>query len=141
MKAAPFAYHRPDTVKEAAELLGEYGDEAKILAGGHSLIPLMKLRLSEPGVLVDIGGLDGLRGIRRDNGSGAIGALTNYTAIGGAGELQGAEALTEAALAVGAAQVRNRGTIGGALCQADPSGRAGGRSSPGRRAGRVRGRG
>jgi aerobic carbon-monoxide dehydrogenase medium subunit len=120
MIPASFEYFAPTSVDDAIALLQEHGDEAKVLAGGHSLIPMMKLRLSEPGVLVDIGGIGELRGIRRSNGSVAIGALTTYTAIGGADELRGAEALTEAALSVGDAQVRNRGTIGGSLAHADP---------------------
>lgn len=120
MIPANFEYFAPTSVDDAIALLQEHGDEAKVLAGGHSLIPLMKLRLSEPGVLVDIGGIGELRGVRRTNGSVAIGALTTYTAIGGADELRGAEALTEAALSVGDAQVRNRGTIGGSLAHADP---------------------
>ena len=120
MIPASFEYFSPSSVEDAIALLREHGEEAKILAGGHSLIPLMKLRLSEPGVLVDIGGIRELAGIRRDNGSVAIGSLTTYTAIGGADDLRGVDALTEAALAVGDVQVRNRGTIGGSLAHADP---------------------
>lgn len=120
MIPASFEYFSPSSVEDAIALLQEHGDQAKILAGGHSLIPLMKLRLSEPGVLVDIGGIRELAGIRRENGSVAIGSLTTYTAIGGADDLRGVDALTEAALAVGDVQVRNRGTIGGSLAHADP---------------------
>ncbi len=120
MIPANFEYFAPTSVDDAIALLQEHGDDAKILAGGHSLIPLMKLRLAEPGVLIDIGGIRELTGVRRANGSVAIGALTTYTAIGGAGELDGLDALVEAAKAVGDVQVRNRGTIGGSLAHADP---------------------
>jgi len=120
MIPASFEYVAPSSVDEAIALLRQHGDQAKLLAGGHSLIPLMKLRLSEPGVLIDIGNIDALRGLRRTNGSVAIGALTTYAAIGTAREAAGLDALREAALAVGDAQVRNRGTIGGSLAHADP---------------------
>jgi carbon-monoxide dehydrogenase medium subunit len=120
MIPASFEYVAPASVEDAIALLQEHGDEAKILAGGHSLIPLMKLRLTEPGVLIDIGSIRELVGISRKNGGIAIGALTTYTTIGGAGELDGLDALTEAARAVGDVQVRNRGTIGGSLAHADP---------------------
>jgi len=120
MIPASFEYFAPSSVEDAIALLQEHGDVAKILAGGHSLIPVMKLRLAEPGVLIDIGNIDALRGIRRNNGNVAIGALTTYSAIGSAAELAGIDALREAAEAVGDVQVRNRGTIGGSLAHADP---------------------
>src|SRR5579885_715082 len=78
---APFDYHPAKTVDEAISLLQQYGDEAKILAGGHSLIPAMKLRLSQPEHLIDIGRIPGLSYIREENGAIAIGALTTYTQI------------------------------------------------------------
>ena len=120
MIPASFEYVAPASVDEAIRLLREHGDEAKILAGGHSLIPLMKFRLAEPGVVIDIGNIGELRGIRRSNGSIAIGALTTHTAVGSASELAGLDALTDAARAIGDVQVRNRGTIGGSLAHADP---------------------
>src|SRR2546430_9617411 len=78
---AAFDYHRATTVDEAIALLQQYGDEAKILAGGHSLLPTMKLRLSQPAHLVDIGRISGLSYIREDNGAVAVGAKTTYNAI------------------------------------------------------------
>jgi carbon-monoxide dehydrogenase medium subunit len=120
MIPAAFEYYAPSSIDEALALLQEHGDAAKVLAGGHSLIPLMKLRFAEPGIIVDIGKLDGLRGVRAANGGVAVGALTTYAALGGTAELAAHEALREAALAVGDVQVRNRGTIGGSLAHADP---------------------
>jgi carbon-monoxide dehydrogenase medium subunit len=114
---AAFDYVRAATVDEA---LGALADpEAKLLAGGHSLLPMMKLRLARPSTIVDIAGLD-LRGVRVDGGMLRIGALTTYDELLGADvELPGA--LREAAAAVGDVQVRNAGTIGGALAHADPA--------------------
>jgi carbon-monoxide dehydrogenase medium subunit len=120
MIPAGFEYFAPTSMDDAIALLQEHGEEAKLLAGGHSLIPLMKLRLTEPGVIVDIGGIGELRGIRRGNGSVAVGALTTYTTLAESSDLSGCDALVEAALSVGDAQVRNRGTIGGSLAHADP---------------------
>lgn len=120
MYPANFEYFAPTSVEEAIKLLQEHGDEAKILAGGHSLIPLLKLRLTEPGVLIDIGRIGALRGVRRENGGVAVGALTTYAQLAGSGDLRGLDVLKEAALAVGDVQVRNRGTIGGSLAHADP---------------------
>jgi carbon-monoxide dehydrogenase medium subunit len=117
---AGFEYVAASSVDEAIALLQEHGDAAKILAGGHSLIPLMKLRLTEPGVIIDIGGIDALRGVRRNGGGVAIGALTTYTTIGASGDLTGLDALREAAQSVVDVQVRNRGTIGGSLAHSDP---------------------
>jgi carbon-monoxide dehydrogenase medium subunit len=122
MIPASFAYHAASSVDEAIRLLQQHGDEAKILAGGHSLIPLMKLRLTEPGVIVDIGGIAELRGVRPRDGGVAIGALTTHTTVGSDAGLAGYDALQEAARAVGDVQVRNRGTIGGSLTHADPGG-------------------
>ena len=117
MIPAAFGYVRAATVDEA---LGALADpEAKLLAGGHSLLPLMKLRLARPTTLVDIAGLD-LRGVRVAAGELRIGALTTYDELlGGDAELP--DALREAAAAVGDVQVRNAGTIGGALAHADPA--------------------
>ncbi len=117
-----FDYRRATSVAEALALLQEGGPEAKLLAGGHSLIPMMKQRLAEPGLLIDIGGLDELRGIEeQDDGDIAIGAAMTHAEIA-ASELLRAQApiVAETAAAIGDAQVRNRGTIGGSLAHADP---------------------
>ena len=76
MIPSAFTYHAPSSVAEAVSLLEQYGDEAKILAGGHSLLPAMKLRLADVGTVVDLGGIPGLRGIRREGDSLVIGAMT-----------------------------------------------------------------
>ena len=122
MIPAGFEYVAPSSVDEAIALLREHGDAAKVLAGGHSLIPLMKLRLSEPGVLIDIGNIGALRGVRRDNGSVAIGALTTYRELLESGLLRERFPLVaECTENIGDLQVRNRGTIGGSLAHADPA--------------------
>ncbi len=118
----PFAYHRPSSVNEALAMLGEYGDEGKLLAGGHSLLPVLKLRLAQPAHLIDITGLGELRGIRRDGDAVEIGALTTHHDILTSDELkQSIGLLPEMANVVGDQQVRNRGTIGGTLAHADPA--------------------
>lgn len=116
-----FEYRRATSVAEALLLLQEGGPEAKLLAGGHSLIPMMKQRLAEPGLLIDIGGLDELRGIQETDGEIAIGAGMTHAEIA-ASELLRAQApiVAETAAEIGDAQVRNRGTIGGSLAHADP---------------------
>jgi carbon-monoxide dehydrogenase medium subunit len=122
MIPSKFEYVRPHTLDEAFALLAQHGDDAKILAGGHSLIPMMKLRLAEPGVLVDIGGLSDLAGIAFDGKRFTIGALTKHAAVAANDDLRRhAPVLWEAANAVGDPQVRNRGTFGGALANADPA--------------------
>ena len=124
MISSAFAYHAPTSVAEAASLLAEHGDEAKLLAGGHSLIPLMKLRLAEPSVLIDLGKIGDMAYVREADGGGlAIGAMTTYASLVGS-ELvqQRAPALADAASQVADAQVRNMGTIGGSLAHADPAG-------------------
>ncbi len=120
MYPAKFDYHRASSVAEAVALLQEHGDDAKLLAGGHSLIPMMKLRLAQPAVLIDIGRVDELRGITQDNGSVRIGAMSTYAEI--ASSDIGLDALTEACAIIGDRQVRNRGTIGGNLAHNDPAG-------------------
>ena len=120
---APFDYHPVKTVDEAISLLQEYSDDAKILAGGHSLIPSMKLRLSQPGHLIDIRGIDGLSYIRAEGDVIAVGALTPYVQILRSDLLKRHfVALTEAAEDLGDQQVRNRGTLGGSLAHSDPAG-------------------
>ena len=122
MIPATFTYQRAGSVDEALDLITEYGDEAKFLAGGHSLVPLMKLRLAVPEVLVDIGRLGELRYIRDDGSHIAVGALTSYHELAQS-SLLAAELplLAHAAGRVGDPQVRHRGTIGGSLAHADPA--------------------
>jgi carbon-monoxide dehydrogenase medium subunit len=123
MIPAAFNYQRASSVDEASRLLGQAAD-AKVLAGGHSLIPLMRLRLAEPSLLVDINGLNGELGyIRRDNGTVHIGALTRHYQIEQSSEIQRSlPLLAEVAAEVGDMQVRSMGTIGGVLAHADPAG-------------------
>ncbi|HEY5348629.1 MAG TPA: FAD binding domain-containing protein, partial [Candidatus Lustribacter sp.] len=117
-----FSYVRARDVADALRLLGEYGDEAKLLAGGHSLIPMMKLRLATPGTIVDIGAIPGLNGIAHDGKRIALGALTTHAALAASRELRDhAPALAQAANELGDPQVRNRGTVGGACAHGDPS--------------------
>jgi carbon-monoxide dehydrogenase medium subunit len=119
---AAFDYVRAGSAEEAISLIGEHGDEAKFLAGGHSLLPLMKLRLAQPTVLVDIGRVSDLSYIRDGGDHVAIGALTRHMDIENS-ELLNADVplLAHAASHVGDPQVRHRGTIGGSLAHADPA--------------------
>jgi carbon-monoxide dehydrogenase medium subunit len=121
MYAPNFDYYRARTVKEAQQLLGAHPG-AKLLAGGHSLVPLLKLRLAAPPALVDIGRIPELRGIARDGAHIRIGALTTHAELAASQELRGAApALADAAGMVGDPAVRNRGTIGGNIAHADPA--------------------
>ena len=121
MIPAKFDYHRPATVGEAVQLL-QSNPDAKVLAGGHSLIPVMKMRLAEPGALVDIGRIADLKGISRSNGSLRIGAITTYHEITNSADVKAAAPLlAEAAGQIGDRQVRYRGTIGGNLSHSDPA--------------------
>ncbi len=114
-----FDYERADSAEAALGLLAEHGDEAKLLAGGHSLLPMMKLRLAYPSVLVDIGRLDDLRYVRDAGDHLAIGALTHHRTIETDGLVQEhAPLLAHATAQVGDPQVRHRGTIGGSLAHA-----------------------
>jgi len=117
MIAADFEYVRPRDVGEALAALAD--PDAKVIAGGHSLIPLMKLRFARPGLLVDIGRL-GLDGVRAGDGRLRIGALTTYDELLRA-EAPVPDALREASASVGDAQIRNAGTIGGAVAHGDPA--------------------
>jgi carbon-monoxide dehydrogenase medium subunit len=123
MIPAAFEYKRASSVDEAARLLGQSGD-AKVLAGGHSLIPLMRLRLAQPRMLVDINGLAGDLGyIRRDNGTLRVGALTRHYQMQQSPDVRRSlPLLAEVAEEVGDEQVRSMGTIGGVLAHADPAG-------------------
>jgi carbon-monoxide dehydrogenase medium subunit len=121
MYSANFDYHRARSLSEAQQLLAAHPG-AKLLAGGHSLIPLMKLRLAAPPALIDIGRLPELRGISRSGDTIRIGALTTHAEIAASAELQkSAAALSEAAGLVGDPAVRSRGTIGGNIAHADPA--------------------
>ncbi len=116
-----FDYHTPKTLKKAVSLLNEHED-AKILAGGHSLIPLMKLRFAAPAVVIDIGRVGGISRIRIANGQIQIGALTTHYTIASSARLRRVCAvLPETAGEIGDTQVRNRGTIGGSVVHADPA--------------------
>jgi carbon-monoxide dehydrogenase medium subunit len=120
MNPSEFAYQRAGSVEEAIALLQEHGDGAKLIAGGHSLLPIMKLRLAEPETLVDIGRIAELRGVRRADGEIAIGALTTHHQIATDAQIKSSiPLLADTAARVGDRQVRNRGTIGGALAHAD----------------------
>jgi aerobic carbon-monoxide dehydrogenase medium subunit len=119
---APFTYKRAFSVDEALDLAVQDGDDAKFLAGGHSLLPLMKLRLAVPEVLIDIGRLRELRYVREQDGHIAVGALTSYDELARSGLLLSElPLLAHAAGQVGDPQVRHRGTIGGSLVHADPA--------------------
>jgi aerobic carbon-monoxide dehydrogenase medium subunit len=120
MKPAPFAYHAPTTVADAVSALAEYGDEAKVLAGGQSLVPMMALRLSRPAHLVDVNGVAELAGARREDGHLVVGAVTRHSALERDGEIGAAVPLLRlAAPHIGHFQIRNRGTLGGSLAHAD----------------------
>jgi carbon-monoxide dehydrogenase medium subunit len=122
MIPAQLSYVRATSVEQTIDLLAEHGDDAKVLAGGHSLLPLMKFRFAAPEVLVDIAPLEELRYVREDGDEIAIGALTRYRDLH-ADEVLRAHAplLAEVSGAIGDRQVRNRGTIGGSLAHADPA--------------------
>ncbi|MBI4610234.1 MAG: xanthine dehydrogenase family protein subunit M [Candidatus Rokubacteria bacterium] len=122
MYPAEFDYHTPSTVQEAISLLGRFKDDAKLLAGGHSLVPMMKLRLAQPKHLVDLRKVPGLSGIREDGGSLVIGALTTHYQVESSALLkQKCPLLPETAGQIGDPQVRNLGTVGGSLAHADPA--------------------
>lgn len=122
MIPAAFDYVRAGSAAEAVDLIGQHGDEAKFLAGGHSLLPLMKLRLAQPTVLVDIGRLGDLSYIRDEGEHIAIGALTTHHTVERSDVLaEHAPLLQRAAATIGDPQVRHRGTIGGSIAHADPA--------------------
>ena len=121
MYAAPFEYHAPGSLDEVLSLLREHGDDAKLLAGGHSLIPVMKLRFAQPKHLVDLRKVPGLVGIREEEGALVVGAMTTYAAVQGS-ELVDRKlpVLAETVRVIGDPLVRNMGTVGGSLAHADP---------------------
>ena len=121
MYPSTFEYRRANSVSEAISLMQQLGEEAKILSGGHSLIPTMKLRLASPGTLIDIGGLSELKNIQDKGDHIAIGSgVTHWMLESSELVSSKAPALSQAAAAIGDVQVRNKGTIGGALAHSDP---------------------
>ena len=122
MIPAPFDYVAAESAAQAADPLHSFGDDAKLLAGGHSLLPMMKLRLASPSVLIDIGRLAELTGIRAEGDELVIGAVTPHAALA-TSDLARADAplLVHSASLVGDPQIRHRGTIGGSLAHADPA--------------------
>ncbi len=122
MKPAPFEYHAPATVDEAVALLAELGDEAKVLAGGQSLIPMLALRLAVFEHLVDIGRIDGLRGIERRGDAMWVGAATTDATVERSADVAAdVPLLARATPFVGHFQIRSRGTVGGSIAHADPA--------------------
>lgn len=122
MYPAQFDYHTPGTVKEALDLLGKYKDDAKLLAGGHSLLPAMKFRLARPAHLVDLRKVPGLAGIKEEGGSLVIGAMTTHWAVESSTVVKAkCPVLAQTAGQIGDPMVRNMGTIGGSLTHADPA--------------------
>ncbi len=121
MIPGPFSYYRPATVADAVKLLADLGEEARPLAGGHSLVPMMKLRLATPGHLVDLHSVAGLKGIRRDGGKIVIGAMTTqHELLASEDVAKSLPILHETALLIADPQVRYRGTIGGNVANGDP---------------------
>lgn len=122
MIPAPFEYQRASSVDEAVDLLAAHGEDAKLLAGGHSLLPLMKLRLAQPQVLVDIGGVGELSFVSHDGGDVRIGALSRHHDLA-TSELLSEQVplLAHVAGQIGDPQVRHRGTIGGSIAHGDPA--------------------
>lgn len=122
MYPCAFHYHRASSMKEAANLLSELGEEARALAGGQSLIPLMKLRLARPVALVDLNFVSGVSDIRKRENEIRMGALARHAEIAASDAVDAIPILHDCAAGIADQQVRNRGTIGGSLAEADPSG-------------------
>jgi len=118
MITAPFDYEAPESLEEAIRMLHENGEDAKLLAGGHSLLPLMKVRLAAPTVLVDLRKIPGLHGVQQENGGWRIGPMTRHADLQDTTELG---VVARAASGIADQQVRNRGTIGGSLAHGDPA--------------------
>src|ERR687887_2176983 len=122
MYPAAFEYHAPTSVRDALGLLGQFKDDAKLLAGGHSLIPMMKLRLAQPKHLIDLGRVPGLSGIKADGKALVIGAMTTHWEIESSSTVTSKlPVLAEVASVIGDPAVRNKGTIGGSRAHADPA--------------------
>ena len=119
MIPAEFDYAAPETLDDAIRMLGEAGEDAKLLAGGHSLLPLMKLRLAAPSMLIDLRKVPGLSGVEQSNGGWSIGAMTRHSQLQGRDDLG---VIAHAAGLIADQQVRNRGTIGGSISHGDSAG-------------------
>ena len=123
MYPSEFEYFAPRTISEAIELLGRYGDDAKVLAGGQSLVPMMKLRIASQRYLIDINRIEGLGDLRRDGDRLVIGALCRHADIGASALVRDVlPIMTDAAGLTADVQVRNRGTVAGSIAHADPAG-------------------
>lgn len=122
MYAHPFSYHRAASLEEAVKLLQQLGEDARLIAGGQSLIPLMKMRLARPSALIDLNFLKDLGGIQRHNGALRFGAMARHADIENSGAVAAVPILHDCAAGIADVQVRNLGTIGGSLAEADPSG-------------------
>jgi len=118
MITAPFDYEAPESLEEAVRMLHENGEDAKLLAGGHSLLPLMKVRLAAPTILIDLRKVPGLDHVQQDDGGWRIGAMTRHAQLQDTSELG---VVSRAASLIADQQVRNRGTIGGSLAHCDPA--------------------
>jgi len=120
---AQFEYLAPSSLEEALSALSEHGDDAKIIAGGQSLLPVLRMRLNAPEIVIDLGKIDSLRGIREEGDAVVIGAMTTHAEVG-TNELvaQHAALISQAVVHLADQQVRHRGTFGGALAHADPAG-------------------
>lgn len=122
MPAVPFEYYAPETLDDAIALLARFGERAKTLAGGQSLVPLLTLRLARPEVVIDLNAIEELRVVRREGDHVFIGALVRHRALErGEGALAACPLLQEAAALIGNVRVRTLGTIGGSLAHADPA--------------------
>ena len=122
MYAHPFSYHRAKSLGEASKLLRDLGEESRVIAGGQSLIPLMKMRLARPSALIDINFIPGLGEIKNQNGELRFGALARHTDIEVSEHVAVIPILYDCAAGIADVQVRNQGTIGGSLAEADPGG-------------------
>jgi aerobic carbon-monoxide dehydrogenase medium subunit len=123
MIPAPFDYVAPTSVEEALAALAEHGDDAKILAGGQSLLPVLRMRLNAPEVVIDLNRIDALRGVRDDGDAIVIGAMTQHAVVGSDPLVsEHAALITKAVAHLADHQIRHRGTFGGALAHADPAG-------------------
>ena len=123
MIPAPFDYLAPATVEEALAALAEAGDEAKVIAGGQSLLPVLRMRLNAPSLVIDLGKVESLRGVRDDGDGVVIGAMTTYqTLLDDPSVHEHLLLLTKATQTIADPQIRHRGTVGGALVHADPAG-------------------
>jgi carbon-monoxide dehydrogenase medium subunit len=122
MIPAPFEYRAPESIEEALSLLSKYQEEAKLLSGGHSLIPALKLRLATPKVVIDLGRIAGLSSIDLEGNGVRIGALVTHQQVEASSLVQArCPLLSEAAAEIGDVQVRNLGTLAGSVCHADPA--------------------